>query len=654
MGCQGSHVAEAASAPARRPVDSCDSAMEDGFRPASASRSDMNNTFRPAEPFGSVLKDDFYLHADKDACPGQVPAPSDVEDQQQPDTFDVESTACDKDVCFLVHGMWGSHLDWETWVEVLAERFPAWSVKPLESLSGETTLRGRSIEELGAMANREISEIILKEYACNPRVSLTLHFIGHSLGGLIIRSALATLFESTAPYRPTLGHYLSLSTPHLGIRASWRAPRHVWKNASGLASRILGTKLLAQIAVQDTPAGGADPYLVQLSDPAGPYLGMLLLFRKRTCATVASSDPLISATSGVISPCYRTPFAPVGAPLWYFSERSGFEKSSNFTRWGNHTPNMGPYFPHGMRVYIKSHTNLYLQDGNGTVKLSRKARTREQWALGYAGGGKVTITSSSGRRLQDCKGNVRLSKNAQAWEQWVIGDAGRGKVIIKSHRSQNLQDNNGALMLSGNEKAWERWSVVSADGTSAFCFEQYPSEDIRTHNSSSCSSSWVRRGAVLIGVCFTAMMILWYGLHDDVQRSSLISLSLFTVAVFVGSLAFKRYGRVGSISEQTIAEYPLATDYRELPSAPRSSKKSRACKGRESLEWRSSSDGTCRFPSKMALGLTSVPWQRVVVTARGKTKNVHVFLIGKRKEQLDIERQMSRQCVERLVEVLAE
>ncbi|CAE7273965.1 unnamed protein product, partial [Symbiodinium sp. KB8] len=91
---------------------------------------------------------------------------------------------------------------------------------------------------------------------------------------------------------------MSLSTPHLGIRASWTSPHHAWRNLLGPLTSCL-TPQLAQLCVSDGPG---QAYLQALSDPSGPFVMALRRFHCRTCATVADGDPLVSMASGIIDP----------------------------------------------------------------------------------------------------------------------------------------------------------------------------------------------------------------------------------------------------------------------------------------------------------------------------------------------------------------
>jgi len=137
----------------------------------------------------------------------------------------------------------------------------------------------------------------------------------------IIHNGLAGLSTGDGSH-VEFGHYVSLSTPHLGIQCSWGAPLQLWRNLCRWSVFI--SQQLVQLAVQD---GGFDkpPLLVALSDPEGPSVEVLRMFQQRTCVTMASGDLLIPVASGVIdkelaqmrggNPCCNS-----STPSWCFEE----------------------------------------------------------------------------------------------------------------------------------------------------------------------------------------------------------------------------------------------------------------------------------------------------------------------------------------------
>lgn len=191
----------------------------------------------------------------------------------------------------------GDCTDWDIWFQVLSSQYPSWKVVALQSLARGARCLASGVDQLAGMAADEIIHLINVERACFD-LPVRLHVIGHSLGGIIIRGALPSILKEFEKDCLQLGHYMSLSTPHLGIRASWTSPHHAWRNLLGPLTSCL-TPQLAQLCVSDGPG---QAYLQALSDPSGPFVMALRRFHCRTCATVADGDPLVSMASGIIDP----------------------------------------------------------------------------------------------------------------------------------------------------------------------------------------------------------------------------------------------------------------------------------------------------------------------------------------------------------------
>jgi hypothetical protein len=178
-------------------------------------------------------------------------------------------------------------------------------VKPLISLKEKAKfVIGSSIKDLAALAADEMLEIIRDiASAQEGDFRLRLHCISHSMGGLCLRGALPRFFEEACNVEP--GIFLTLSTPHLGVQASWGAPKDMWRNYSWALAKALGfSAQVPQFSAKDSTgfdvAGNKCPYLVSLADPAGPYLPQLARFQRRMCVTMASGDIVIPVASGSI------------------------------------------------------------------------------------------------------------------------------------------------------------------------------------------------------------------------------------------------------------------------------------------------------------------------------------------------------------------
>lgn len=217
------------------------------------------------------------------------------------------------EICIMVHGLGGTLRDFDVWVEVLTRRCPKWHLRPLQGLAKGTRALGDGVNRLAQTAANEIIETarsVCGDLSC---ASFTLHCIGHSMGGLIIRGALPSVLEEFGS-AVAFGHYLSLSSPHLGTKATSRQMAHFWRNAS-IFTKPLSSQFV-QLSIQDG-SKKKEPYLMEISDASGEHMDCLRRFQKRTCVSLDHGDPLVPVTSGVIDP-QSVIATPCSAKKWNF------------------------------------------------------------------------------------------------------------------------------------------------------------------------------------------------------------------------------------------------------------------------------------------------------------------------------------------------
>lgn len=139
----------------------------------------------------------------------------------------------------LVHGFQGSSFDLRSLRNYILLVYP--KVQFLESSCNESKTEG-DIREMGCRLSREVISYLSYNFPDkNPKIS----FIGHSLGGLIIRAAL--------PYLECLSDrmhlFMSLSTPHLGLMYSSKiVDAGMW-----LMKKMRKSKCLKQLCFEDYP-----------------------------------------------------------------------------------------------------------------------------------------------------------------------------------------------------------------------------------------------------------------------------------------------------------------------------------------------------------------------------------------------------------------
>lgn len=112
---------------------------------------------------------------------------------------------------FFVHGYLGSTLDMDKIMNVIANKIPnprlyAWT--KIEDVNN------KSLEELGKIIAEEIRFEIEKAQALGEIKKIS--FVGHSMGGLVLRAA----FEHLEEFRTHFYMFMTLATPHLGYMHS--------------------------------------------------------------------------------------------------------------------------------------------------------------------------------------------------------------------------------------------------------------------------------------------------------------------------------------------------------------------------------------------------------------------------------------------------
>jgi pimeloyl-ACP methyl ester carboxylesterase len=130
-----------------------------------------------------------------------------LNDKWKPKWFCKSNVKAERHLIVLVHGYMGSAYDMKTVKDVLILYKPYLIV--LSSESNERNTEG-SIEDMGMRLSKEVVAFI---GTLHPSIILSkISFIGHSLGGLIVRAALKGLEE----YKKLMYAYISLASPHLG------------------------------------------------------------------------------------------------------------------------------------------------------------------------------------------------------------------------------------------------------------------------------------------------------------------------------------------------------------------------------------------------------------------------------------------------------
>ena len=157
----------------------------------------------------------------------------------------------------LVHGYQGSSKDLQVLRNEISIMFP-YTVFLISAINEKNT--ESTINELGSNLSKEV-KCFLRENSLAHIGNIS--FIGHSLGGLIIRAALPSLLDYSSKFHL----FLTLSTPHLGIQEASKLVRAgVWiMNYVKKADSLTELRLADSKNIEKT-------FLYQLSSAIGPDL----------------------------------------------------------------------------------------------------------------------------------------------------------------------------------------------------------------------------------------------------------------------------------------------------------------------------------------------------------------------------------------------
>lgn len=280
--------------------------------------SNADDPARPAEVEVSLVQGNRHTDKAVSAVEAQVHGSEEHNAEGSQDTETI--TALPKaslEVCqmfVLVHGICGSPGDMNVWKDRLQARSKDWcihvacSITPLLSVWQQITGTETTLMTLAANLVEEIAPLIKEKEPMN------LHFICHSLGGLIMRSALPALWDIFNGRRVAFGHILTLNSPHLGVKAATTI--HGWKNLVRL------TRLQSQCNLNDEHL-----FLEELADTSKPYFQSLTRFKHRTAVGATHWDIPVSFCSATISRDNPFPL-PLGCTsFWRIDAAVGFTEA---------------------------------------------------------------------------------------------------------------------------------------------------------------------------------------------------------------------------------------------------------------------------------------------------------------------------------------
>jgi len=146
------------------------------------------------------------------------------------------------------------------------------------------------IEVLGKRLGDEILEVLRP--MLDGEEKPLLYVAGHSLGGLMLRYALGYLHSLGVMEKVVPQTYMSICSPHLGVRAPSRVIWRSWINLAAITG-ITNQQLVYEDSVDE-------PILATLADREKDYFKALALFESRIAIGVADYDTLVPTPTACI------------------------------------------------------------------------------------------------------------------------------------------------------------------------------------------------------------------------------------------------------------------------------------------------------------------------------------------------------------------
>ena len=175
------------------------------------------------------------------------------------------------------------------------------------------TLHG--IELVGYQTVVELTEFV---QARDPQKFDRISFIGYSMGGLVSRFVIGTIFTEC---RVIFGHmrpvlFMTFATPHLGVQ--FYQPRNPQAKSTVMGAvlpvaRFVGSHFLGRSGRQLFLAYENDDTLVRMTE--GVYLEQLARFRHRVCLANVKNDRTVAFYTAFITDC--DPFLETNNQLLY-------------------------------------------------------------------------------------------------------------------------------------------------------------------------------------------------------------------------------------------------------------------------------------------------------------------------------------------------
>jgi len=195
--------------------------------------------------------------------------------------------------------MWGSPADLNQLEKEVREKF----VDSLVIVPSCNSLL-RSYDGIDKCAERLVKDIM---YMLNSKFPdkeswpENISIIGYSAGGLVARNAVGKLYKEKFFDHVAPGKFITIATPHIGVRYSHRKLFGKMMNLAilPLFSNLFGGKSLVQMSLLDKTSSGL-PLLVQMSVPESDYMKALSAFDVIFYAN-GRKDVIVSYSTATVS-----------------------------------------------------------------------------------------------------------------------------------------------------------------------------------------------------------------------------------------------------------------------------------------------------------------------------------------------------------------
>jgi hypothetical protein len=196
----------------------------------------------------------------------------------------------------LIHGLWGSANHMITIERMVNDLLPSCTSDKIVCLRPSSFSFWRTYDGLKINSDRVISEIYYEietlKLSQNLKVD-KISIVGYSLGGLIARHVIGSLYESGFFDVVTPVFFTTFATPHVGVEFY---KKNIFDYISNTVGRFLFGKTGLEFFV-----GDGDKLLLQMSDPSKRYFQGLAKFQRHILLANVKNDRTVAFFTSYIT-----------------------------------------------------------------------------------------------------------------------------------------------------------------------------------------------------------------------------------------------------------------------------------------------------------------------------------------------------------------